>query len=73
MVKIKNLKRRMRCFNLEHPSFLTTAGSNGVGKPESLTMLPKETVEVDDAVLMCAEIKAALKPRNARPSLRIVG
>lgn len=74
MVKLQNLQRRMRVFNLEHPTFVQAAGLNGVGKPESLTLLPRETKEVHPDVLLCVEVKAALRPRDqrTRPTLRVV-
>lgn len=72
-MKLKNLMRQMRVFNLEHPTFLNQAGLNGVGKPEALTMLSREVVEVHPDVLQCREISSALNPRVGRPTLRVVG
>jgi hypothetical protein len=69
-VKLKNLSRRMRSFNLEHPTFSNVEGENGVGKPEALTMLSREIVEVHEDALLCREVKAALSPRKGRPTLR---
>lgn len=72
MKKLKNLKRRMRCFNLEHPTFVNEQGDNGIGKPEALTMRSLEIVEVHDDALLCREIKAALTPKTGRPTLRVL-
>lgn len=73
MVKVRNLLRRMRVFNLEHPHFTSTQGENGLGKPETLTMLAHEVRELPEEVLECREVKAALKPKKGRPTLRVVG
>jgi len=73
MVKLKNLQRRMRVFNLEHPTFKNAPGGNGAGKPEALTMLSLETQEVHADTLLCAEVKAALNPSKGRATLRVVG
>jgi len=72
MVKLKNLKRRMRAFNLEHPTFVNTTGANGTGKPEVLTMRAHEVSEVHEDALLCAEIKNALNPTKGRPTLRVL-
>lgn len=72
MANLKNLTRRIRSFNLEHPKFVGEAGDNGIGKPESLTLLPLETKVVDIEALSCAEIKAALNPTKGRPTLRVL-
>lgn len=72
MVRIKNLKRRMRSFNLEHPTFTKAVGSNGQGKPESLTLLALQIKEVHEDVLKCVEIRNALAPKNGRPTLRVI-
>lgn len=71
-VKLLNLQRRMRSFNLEHPTFLNQNAEHPVGKPESLTLLPREIKIVDEDVLLCREIKAGLAPRKGRPTLRVV-
>lgn len=72
-VKLLNLQRRMRSFNLEHPTFVNQNAEHPVGKPESLTLLPRETKTVDEDVLLCREIKSALTPRGRRrPTLRVV-
>lgn len=73
MAKLKNLKRRMRVFNLEHPAFTSVTGANGLGKPESLTLLPLEAKEVSTETLACREIAAALSPKSGRPTLRVIG
>lgn len=71
-IKLKNLLRRRRAFNLEHSSFVEAKGDNGKGKPEVLTVGPREIVEVPSTVLHCREIKSALKPQKGRPTLRVV-
>ena len=71
-VKLKNLKRQVQVFNLEHSFFVNQQGENGVGEPESLTLLSLETKEVPVQVLECAEIKAALRPAKGLPSLRVL-
>ncbi len=71
-VKLLNLKRAMRSFNLEHPDFLNVNGEHPVGKPETLTMLSRETKEVPEATLECREIRAALHPKKGRPTLRVL-
>lgn len=73
MKQLRNLKRRMRVFNLEHPTFVNAAGEHPVGKPESLTLLPLEVREVHDDVLLCREVAKALRPIVGRPTLRVVG
>lgn len=74
MVKLRNLVRRTRAFNLEHPTFLAMEGDNGVGKPEVLTLLPFESQAVHEDALHCVEIKKALTARPGRPAtLRVVG
>ena len=73
MAILKNLLRRTRAFNLEHPTFVNDPGENGVGKPEALTLLPREQKVVHDDVLMCREIRAALDPLKGRPTLRVLG
>lgn len=74
-IRLKNLLRRMRVFNLEHPVFVNAPGANGVGKAEALTMLPLQTMTLPAQVLECVEIKAAmLKHKKGRlPTLRVVG
>lgn len=72
MVKLKNLKRRTRVFNLEHPAFVNAHGEHGVGKPDTLTMLPKEVVEVRPETLECRQVRAALRPKVGRPTLRVI-
>ena len=72
-MKLMNLQRRMRVFNLEHPTFVNEPGANGAGKPESLTMLSRETMDVHADVAECAEVKSALNPSKGRPTLRVVG
>ena len=72
MAKLKNLTRRMRCFNLEHPTFLAQQGDNGTGKPETLTLLPLEVKEVHADVLECREVKFALNPSKGRAILRVL-
>lgn len=71
-VKLKNLLRQARVFNLEAEYFRSQAGENGVGKPESLTLMPLEVREVPAQALECAEVKANLHPRRGRPTLRVV-
>lgn len=72
-VKLKNLQRAMRVFNLESPHFVENQGKNGRGKPESVTFLAHQTLELPEQVLECTEIKSALKETNRRrPTLRIV-
>jgi len=73
MAQLKNLLRRTRAFNLEHPTFLNLAGENGVGKPEALTLLPRETKTVHADVLACVEVRNALRPSKGRPTLRVMG
>lgn len=70
-IKILNKTRRMLHFNLEHPHFLDQPGQNGVGKPEVLTLLPRETVEIDEAALKCAEVASAVAAKP--PILLVVG
>ena len=72
-MKIKNLKRQVRVFNLEHPTFVNKAGEHPVGKPETLTLLPLEAVEIHEDAALCAEIRAALRPLKGRPTLRVIG
>lgn len=72
MIKLRNLQRRMRCFNLEHPTFKNAPGNNGAGKPEAMTMLALETVDVHEDTLLCREVKAALNPSKGRPTLRVL-
>lgn len=73
MVKLKNLLRRMRTFNLEHPTFINDPDHNPAGKPGALTMLSREKVEVHEDALQCREIAAALNPKDgSRPTLRVV-
>jgi len=72
MAKLKNLTRRIRSFNLEHPAFVNAQGDNGVGKPESLTMMPLEAKDVPDEALECREIRACLKPSKGHPTLRVL-
>lgn len=73
MVKLKNLTRRIRSFNLEHPTFKNAPGVNGAGRPESLTMLPRQVLEVHPDTLACVEIRAALNPHGKRrPTLRVI-
>ncbi len=72
-MKLKNLLKRMRVFNLEHPYFVSSEGKRGVGKPESMTMLPLEVVEVPEAAAKCREIASALRPKDGRrPTLRVL-
>lgn len=73
MAKLRNLKKRIRVFNLEHPTFLNRKGEHPVGKPETLTLLPLEVREVEEDVLTCVEVKNALNPKVGRPTLRVVG
>ena len=73
MVMLRNLQRRMRVFNLEHPTFVNQEGDNGLGKPESLTLLPLEVRDVHEDMLSCVEIKSALGPSKGRPPLRVIG
>ena len=72
-IKIRNLKRQMRVFNLEHNKFVSSPDNSPAGQPESITFLPLETKEVDEEVALCREVKAALTrhPRR-RPTLRVV-
>jgi hypothetical protein len=72
MAKLKNLTRRIRSFNLEHPTFVNQQGANGLGKPEALTLLPLEVKEVHADALICREIKGALNPLKGRPTLRVL-
>lgn len=72
-IKLMNLKRRMRVFNLEHPTFRNTPGENGAGKPETLTIEPRQAIDVHPDVLECVEIKKALRPSKGRPTLRVLG
>lgn len=72
MVKLKNLLRRMRVFNLEHPRFMNENAEHPVGKPESLTLLAREVREVPPEALECREIKAGLYPKKGRPTLRVI-
>ena len=72
MIKLKNLKKMVRCFNLEHDTFVLQEGRSGVGKPEVLDMMPLEIKEVHEDVLECAEIRSALRPRKGPPTLRVI-
>lgn len=74
-VKLKNLLRRMRCFNLADGHSLSIEGDNGIGKPEVLTLLPLEMKIVDRRILESPGIKEGLSPRDSkkRPTLRILG
>lgn len=66
-VALKNLLRQPRAFNLEHPFFRQRKGANGLGKPEVLSMRPRETVRgLPEEVLMCAEVQAALRATEKR-------
>ncbi len=65
MAKLTNMLRRLRTFNLEHPSLCDASGKPGV-----LTLHPRATVEVSPDVLECTEIKNALNPTKGRPTLR---
>lgn len=71
-VKLMNMKRQMRSFNLEHPDFVNKNGEHPVGRPETLTMLPREVKVVPKAALECSEIRAALRPLKGRPTLRVL-
>lgn len=71
-VKLRNMKRRMRVFNLEHPTFLNKNGEHPAGRPEVLTLLPLEVKEVEEDVLQCVEVRKALRPLKGRPTLRVV-
>lgn len=74
MKKLRNMLRRTRVFNLEHPYFLSQQGENGAGKPETLTLLPREVKDVPSQALECQEIKACLSPKDGRrPTLRVIG
>ena len=72
-IKLRNMKRRLRSFNLEHPTFKNDGAKTAVGKPESITFLPLETKDVHPDVLECREVAAALRPKAGRPTLRVVG
>jgi len=73
VVKLLNLLRRPRVFNLERAHFTESTGLNGIGEPESVTLLARETVEVHPEVLLCREVEAALRPPSGgRPTLRVV-
>lgn len=72
-VRIKNLLRRMRVFNLEHPHFVNTTGEHPVGKPEAVTFLALEEKELPQEALQCREIKKALtRHPKRRPTLRVL-
>ena len=71
--KLKNLLRRTRAFNLEHPHFVNANGEHPVGKPETLTLLPLEVRDVPEETLQCREIRACLRPPKGRPTLRVIG
>jgi len=73
MAKLKNLLRRTRSFNLEHPHFVNQNGEHPVGKPEALTLLPLEARDVPEEALLCREIKAWLRPSMGRATLRVLG
>ena len=72
MVMLKNLLRRTRAFNLEHPHFVNQNGEHPVGKPESMTLSPLEAREVPEETLLCREVKACLRPSKGRPTLRVI-
>lgn len=72
-VKIRNLLRQSRCFNLEHPDFVNSPTNSAVGMPESVSFLPLEVKELPSAAQECREIKAALtRHPKRRPTLRVV-
>lgn len=71
--KLKNLLRRTRVFNLEHPTFKNANLEHPAGKPEALTILPRQVVEVHPDVLNCREVAACLNPKVGRPTLRVIG
>ncbi len=74
MVKLKNLKRRLRVFNLEHPTFVDAHGEHGPGRTETLTLMPRETKDVHPDVLKCVEVASALDhSKGRRPTLRVAG
>lgn len=67
MATLKNKQRRMRTFNLDAPYFVKRHGETLHGRPETLTLLALERREgVDDAVLACTEVKAALAAGDLR-------
>lgn len=72
MAKLKNMQRRLRTFNLEHSAFVDADGEYPAGKPEVLTLMPKEVKVVRPEVLECREIRAALYPKNDRPTLQLI-
>lgn len=65
-----NKTRRLLHFNLEHRYFVDQEGQNGVGKPEVLTILSREVVEVDEAALACAEVVNALETKALQVVVR---
>lgn len=71
MVVLKNKTRQPQVFNLDAPFFIKNANETPFGQPCSLTFLALEKREVEDAVLACEEIKAAIAAKP-RPILRIV-
>lgn len=76
-VKIRNLIRQSRVFNLEHPEFVNRtgdhSGSTPAGQPEAVTFQPLEVKELPASACECAEIKAALtRHPKRRPTLRVV-
>lgn len=72
MVKLKNLLRRTRVFNLEHATFKNAPGEHPVGKPEVLTLWPLEAKDVHEDTLKCAEVESALSSHNGRATLRVL-
>lgn len=44
--------------------YLSFSGPNGPGKPETLTILARERVVVDAAVLRCPDVARRLAPRG---------
>lgn len=66
MAVLKNKKRQPQVFNLDVPFFVKNRNETPFGKPCSLSFLALEKKEVDDAVLACPEVKAALADGRLR-------
>lgn len=66
MKVLKNKLRQMRSFNLDSRFHSARTANTPPGRPEAITFLALERKGVEDAVLGCTEIKAALKAGTLR-------
>lgn len=61
-MKLLNATSRTRVFNLEAPFFRARNG----GRPEALSMVPRERADVPGQVLECAEVASAVAAGTLR-------